>query len=83
MAINKISVENLDFRYLNLNQAKLIHYQLSPAELVECAIRDGEGLLADSGALAADTGEFTGRSPRDRVKFFGTIFDQAGLWGLL
>ena len=81
MAINKISVENLDFRYLNLNQAKLIHYQLSPAELVECAIRDGEGLLADSGALAADTGEFTGRSPRDRFIVCDPITEEAVWWG--
>ncbi|OIN60524.1 phosphoenolpyruvate carboxykinase (ATP) [Arsenicibacter rosenii] len=39
---------------------------LSAAELVEHAIRNGEGALTDTGALACDTGEFTGRSPKDR-----------------
>lgn len=39
---------------------------LSAAELVEQAIRNGEGTLTATGALACDTGEFTGRSPKDR-----------------
>ncbi len=39
---------------------------LSAAELVEHAIRNGEATLTDTGALACDTGEFTGRSPKDR-----------------
>src|ERR1700757_2830031 len=52
--------------YLNLDRAGDIFYQLSPAELVEAALKRNEGVLADSGALAIDTGEFTGRSPKDR-----------------
>ena len=42
------------------------HLNLTPAELVEHALRNGEGVLTDTGALMADTGEFTGRSPKDR-----------------
>ena len=42
------------------------YWNLSPEELVEHSIRKNMGVLADSGALAVDTGEFTGRSPKDR-----------------
>ena len=42
------------------------YLNLTPAELVEYALRNGEGSLTDNGALMADTGEFTGRSPKDR-----------------
>lgn len=39
---------------------------LGPAELIEQALIRKEGKLTESGALAVDTGEFTGRSPKDR-----------------
>lgn len=55
-----------DLSYLNINSDAQIHYQMEVARLVEEAIKHGEGLLADSGALAADTGKFTGRAPKDR-----------------
>jgi phosphoenolpyruvate carboxykinase (ATP) len=44
----------------------LAHLNLTPADLVEHALRRGEGTLTDTGALMADTGQFTGRSPKDR-----------------
>jgi phosphoenolpyruvate carboxykinase (ATP) len=43
-----------------------IHYQLSPEELIEDSICIGEGLLSNTGALVINTGEFTGRSPKDK-----------------
>ncbi|HEX5554343.1 MAG TPA: phosphoenolpyruvate carboxykinase (ATP), partial [Chitinophagaceae bacterium] len=43
-----------------------VHYQLSPRELVRQTLQQGEGELTDSGALAINTGKFTGRSPKDR-----------------
>jgi phosphoenolpyruvate carboxykinase (ATP) len=39
---------------------------LSPAELVEESIRRGEAQLAENGALTAETGKRTGRSPKDK-----------------
>ena len=39
---------------------------LTAAELVEHAIRRGEGTLAANGAFVAITGKRTGRSPKDR-----------------
>ncbi len=39
---------------------------LTPAELVEHALSRKEAFLTSTGALMADTGKFTGRSPQDR-----------------
>lgn len=43
-----------------------IHYQLSPDQLHDIAISKGQGVETSTGALAVNTGEFTGRSPQDR-----------------
>ncbi len=67
--------------YLNLGQVNDIRYQLSPAELIELAVCSQEGTLADSGALAIDTGEFTGRSPKDRFIVSDAITENTVWWG--
>ena len=81
MDINRISTKGLDLKYLKLEQEKSIYYQLSPAGLIELAILNGEGKLADSGAFAADTGEFTGRSPKDRFIVYDGITKDTVWWG--
>lgn len=43
-----------------------IHSNLPVSQLIEIAIQKREGRLADTGALVVETGERTGRSPRDR-----------------
>ena len=52
-----------DAGYLNLEN---IFWNLSPAELIESAIRLNEGVLTNDGALVVETGQFTGRSPKDK-----------------
>src|SRR5688500_2901270 len=73
--------EALNLSYLKLDQAKRIFYQLAPAELIEMAICNAEGTLADNGALAVDTGEFTGRSPKDRFIVSDSITKDTVWWG--
>ncbi len=51
---------------LGLKNTESIHYQLSPEDLIEDSLRIGEGVLNDTGALVIKTGEFTGRSPKDK-----------------
>ncbi len=43
-----------------------IRYQLSAEELHEITLQSGQGAESATGALAINTGKFTGRSPQDR-----------------
>jgi phosphoenolpyruvate carboxykinase (ATP) len=42
------------------------HWNITREELVEKAIILGQGVLSSTGALCINTGEFTGRSPKDK-----------------
>ncbi|MBS1667211.1 MAG: phosphoenolpyruvate carboxykinase (ATP) [Bacteroidetes bacterium] len=50
----------------SLQFSDTVHYQLEPEELVAQVVQRGEGQLSDTGALTIHTGEFTGRSPKDK-----------------
>lgn len=64
-----------------ISKASKAHMNLSPAELVEQAILRGEGELTNTGALAADTGEFTGRSPKDKFVVYDDNTKDSVWWG--
>ena len=43
-----------------------VHYNLTEPALVEAAVARGEGRLGLGGAFLCSTGQFTGRSPKDK-----------------
>ncbi|MGE5872273.1 phosphoenolpyruvate carboxykinase (ATP), partial [Klebsiella pneumoniae] len=49
-----------------LKNLKQVHWNLGAPQLYQYALSAGEAVLSADGALCADTGEFTGRSPKDK-----------------
>lgn len=58
-----------------------IHYQLSAEELHNRTLQAGQGIETSTGALAINTGEFTGRSPQDRFIVKDSITKDKVWWG--
>lgn len=66
MSVPVITIPKKILLRYGLTHTESIHYQSSPEELVRDSIRIGDGVLNDTGALVIRTGEFTGRSPKDK-----------------
>jgi len=58
-----------------------VHRNLHSGILVEHAVRRGEGLLADNGAIVAYTGKYTGRSVKDKFTIKDPITAELVNWG--
>jgi phosphoenolpyruvate carboxykinase (ATP) len=65
MVSNNQAAKTISIEAYGIRNAK-VKYQLSSKELEWETIEKGQGTLANNGALAVNTGEFTGRSPKDR-----------------
>ena len=72
--------QNLNLESYGIKNANE-HWNLAPSELADIAVEKGMGEFAESGALAIDTGEFTGRSPKDRFIVKDDITRDSIWWG--
>ena len=77
-ANNSLSTPSLS--YLGIQGSK-VNYQLTSEALQEIVITQGQGIETPSGALAIETGEFTGRSPLDRFIVKDAITQDKVWWG--
>jgi len=57
-----------------------VHYQQTPEQLSNATVALGQGVLNDTGALLINTGEFTGRSPKDKFCVKDEITADAVHW---
>src|SRR5690242_7545826 len=62
----------------NINAA---YWNLGAPQLIEHALQRREGLLAHNGALVVRTGQFTGRSPKDKFIVRDEFTESEVNWG--
>jgi len=80
MLANKQLTKTIALENYGIRNAR-VHYQLSSEELHDLSIENGQGVETSSGALAVNTGEFTGRSPKDRFIVKDDITKDEVWWG--
>lgn len=72
--------QNTSLRDLGIMDGKA-HWNLSPQELIDISLRRDQAKKTSTGAIAVDTGEFTGRSPKDKFIVRDHITESAVWWG--
>jgi phosphoenolpyruvate carboxykinase (ATP) len=73
--------DNASLKVIGLDNLGSTFWNLTPSELVEDIVVLGQGVVTDSGAIAIETGEFTGRSPQDRFIVCDEKTEKAVWWG--
>ena len=66
---------------LGFNKISKVHWNLSPSSLSEITVNKNMGVYTDSGAIAINTGKFTGRSPKDRFIVCDNKTEKTVWWG--
>jgi phosphoenolpyruvate carboxykinase (ATP) len=75
-----IEAEKPDLKKLGIKKA-VEHWNLSPEALADIAVEKRMAERVNSGAIAIDTGEFTGRAPKDRFIVEDEITKDTVWWG--
>ena len=70
-----------NLKELGLEIINKAYWNLSPAELTQETLNLNQGVLSDKGALVVNTGEFTGRSPKDRFIVCDENTEETVWWG--
>ncbi|MBV9459759.1 MAG: phosphoenolpyruvate carboxykinase (ATP), partial [Bradyrhizobium sp.] len=63
-----------------LKKLKAVHWNFGAPQLYDYSLRAGEATLSADGALCADTGVFTGRSPKDKFTVRDGLTDKSMWW---
>lgn len=75
-----LKADNATVEMYGIKGAKA-HWNLSPSELQKISIDLGQAQETSTGAITVNTGEFTGRSPKDRFIVKDAITEDAIWWG--
>lgn len=70
----------MSIAYLGIKNPSTIYWNLSPEELAKHTIDKKQGVLNSTGALCINTGEFTGRSPKDKFMVKDAITENEIHW---
>ena len=80
MSSNDIRAAKKNLSDIGISNAK-VHWNLSPDDLQQHAIDNGQAKLTSQGAITINTGKFTGRSPLDRFIVKDSITENSVWWG--
>ena len=80
MSSNDIRAAKKNLSDIGISKAK-VHWNLSPDDLQQHAIDNGQAKLTSQGAITINTGKFTGRSPLDRFIVKDSITENSVWWG--
>lgn len=58
----------------------VVNWNLAPEELTKQTVALGQGTITDMGALAVNTGKFTGRSPKDKFTVKDAVTENSVDW---
>lgn len=58
----------------------VVHWNLPPDQLITKALDKGQAKMTKSGAISIDTGEFTGRSPKDKFTVKDHVTEKTVWW---